>query len=76
MNFSIMCVGRVSHSTFGCTYIPKVLEVDENWVFPSLSILIQTVGYIYKATGEIRQSFFCSGGHPRQAVVYIEQDMN
>jgi hypothetical protein len=29
-----MCLGRVSYSTFGCTYIPKVLKVDENWVFP------------------------------------------
>jgi hypothetical protein len=29
-----------------CTY-PKVVKVDENWVFPSLSILIQVVGYIY-----------------------------
>jgi hypothetical protein len=71
MSSLIMCLGRVSILLLEVRTYPKVLKVDENWVFPSLSILIRTGGYLYKATGEIRQSFSCTGGHPRQAVVYI-----
>jgi hypothetical protein len=69
MNSLIMGLGRASSPLLEvCTY-PKVLKVDENWVFPLLSIHNWTVGYIYKATGEIRQSFSCTGGHPRLAIV-------
>jgi hypothetical protein len=75
MNSSIMCSGKLLFHFWRYVH-PKVLKVDENWAFPSLSILIQTVGYIYKAMGEIWQSFSCTGGHPQQAVVYIEQYMN
>jgi hypothetical protein len=34
MNYSVMYLGRVTYSTVGCIYTPRVLKVDENWFFP------------------------------------------
>jgi hypothetical protein len=46
MNSLIVYLGRSSVPLLDVCNYPKVLIVDENWVFPSLFILIQIISSI------------------------------